>query len=88
MEKEIREALLALSDIGGELMGIGEGLSIDADFILGKDDGEIARVLASGVLRDLENDLMEATGIVQRGLRVAGSIGDCVDGRKGGASWD
>ena len=88
MEKEIREALLALSDIGGELIGIGEGLSIDADFILGKDDGEIARFLASGVLRDLENDLMEAMGIAQRGLRVAGSIDCLMEGASGEAEWD
>ena len=71
MEKKIRESLWALSDIGGELMGIGEGLSIDVDFLLGKKDGEIGGFLDGGLLDDLENDLMEAMGIIQRGIRIA-----------------
>lgn len=71
MEKEIRERLFALSDIGGELIGIGEGLSLDADFVLEKKDGELCGFLEGGLVDDLENDLMEAAGIIQRGLRIA-----------------
>lgn len=76
MEKEIKECLLALSDVGGELIGIGEGLSGDTGFCL-RDGDYLAAV---GVF-DLEADLMEAMSIVQLGLRITEELRRTLNGQ-------